>query len=263
MKSPKNSFSSFATLLALRERVERDQQQLFLAEGVRALTEVAASPLSLKALFYCPSLLSSDFARRLIRQQRKRGVPCSQLTRSQYQQISHSDEPQGILVVAEQQWTQLPNISPTGIWLTLDEIRTPGNLGTIIRSAEAFGISGLILLGDKIDPFAPACVRASMSALFHVPLMRASLDKFLTWKVQHDCQLIGTSPHGTTAHFDFPFGPRTIVWMGSERQGLSLQQQSLCDGLIKIPMCGRSDSLNVAVAAGICLAEVFRQLHKA
>ena len=266
MKLSKNCSSSLLTLLALRERAARDQRQLFYAEGVRALIEAAASSFPLEALFYCPSLLPSEFIRRFIRCQRKRGVPCSQLTPAEYRQISRCEEPQGILAVMQQQWTKLPDVTAdaiaTGAWLALDEIRAPGNLGTIIRSAEAFGACGLILLDNKVDPFDPGCVRASMGALFHVPLVRTSLAELLAWKTKHNCQLIGTSPQGTTSHFDFPFEPRSILWMGSERKGLLPQQQSLCDGIVKIPMCGRSDSLNVAIASGICLAEVFRQRHK-
>lgn len=257
MNLPKNR-CSFSTLLALRQRAPRDRHQLFYAEGGRALFEASQSPSSLEALFYCPALLSNPFARRLLRQWRKRGVPCSQLTKNQYLQISPSEEPQGVFVVVRQHWTPLAEAAPAGCWLALDEIRTPGNLGTIIRSAEAFGAS-LILLGEKIDPFDAACVRASMSALFNIQMVRTTMTDFLDWKTRHNCGLIGTSPQGKTAHFDFCFGPRPILWMGNERQGLSALQQNLCDDIIKIPMSGRSDSLNVAMAASICLAEVFRQ----
>jgi TrmH family RNA methyltransferase len=265
MKLPKKRCSvvTVSTLLALQNRATRDENQLFYAEGVRALVEATHAQIPLEALFYCPALLSYQFARRLLRRLRKQGVPCSQLTNAQYQQISRSDEPQGVCFVARQNWTNLQNATPQNCWLALDEIRTPGNLGTMIRSAEAFGAQGLVLLGDQVDPFHPTCVRASMGALFNVQFMRASLPDFLAWKMVHNCQLVGTSPHATIAHFDFRFGPRSIIWMGSERQGLSIEQQKLCDAIIQIPMSGRSDSLNVAMAASICLAEVFRQRRAA
>lgn len=260
MKFPQNRRSS-VVLCALQQRAARERQQLFLAEGIRALVEVTHAQVSIEALFYCPSLLSHTFARRIIRRYRKQGVPCSQLTKEEFLSVSRSDEPQGVIFMARQKWTTLENLAPTGVWLALDEIRAPGNLGTIIRSAEAFGVAGLILLGDAIDPYDPACVRASMGALFSIQLIRAPISDFLSWKKRNAYQLIGTSPQGTTAHFHYDFSPRSILWMGSERHGLSRHQQSLCDHIIKIPMCGRSDSLNVAMAASICLAEIFRQRH--
>lgn len=261
MKKSKTWSASLSTLLTLRDRAARDRHQLFYAEGVRPLAEAGAARADLEVLFYCPSLLTNQFAHHTVRRLRKIGVPCSQLTAHEYQQISRSEEPQGVFLVARQNWTELCDATPDAgcCWLALDEIRTPGNLGTMIRSAEAFGAAGLMIIGDKVDPYDPTCVRASMGALFNIRLVRVKMTDFLAWKARRDCSLIGTSPHGTAVHFDFPFGPRPILWMGGERQGLSLQQQAHCDGLVKIPMGGRSDSLNVAVAAGICLAEIFRQ----
>lgn len=250
-----------STLFTLRERTARDGRQLFYAEGVRPLVEAVQTHSSIEALFYCPAFFVHPFARRLVRRLRKQGVPCSQLTREEYLKMSRSETPQGVFLVARQNWTHLKAAEwkDGSCWLALDEIRTPGNLGTIMRSAEAFGAIGVIFLGEKTDPFDPACVRASMGSLFNLQLVRATMQDFLAWKQRHKGQLIGTSPHGSNSHFDFPFGGRPILWMGSERQGLSSQQQALCDDIIKIPMGGRSDSLNVAMAASICLAEVFRQ----
>lgn len=254
-------------LLALCQRPVRDQRGLFLAEGVRHLAQAIAANAPLEAIIYCPSLLKNPFAQHAIRHLRKNGVHCTQLAPAGFQTVTHTADPQGVLLVARQNWLPLSQANPNeGLcWLVLDNVQSFGNLGSILRSADAAGVGGTIFLGDLIDPFESACVRATMGAIFSVPLVRTTWPKLLDWKRSHDARLIGTSPGATVAHNNFSFEPRTLLWMGGERKGLSAAQQAACDAVVKIPMHGRADSLNVSVATGILLFEIARhhQMQKA
>jgi RNA methyltransferase, TrmH family len=257
---PVSVSSAVSLAAALRNRATRDRLGLFTAEGIRFLLEADALQAPLHSLLWCPPLLSNNVARRTIRRLRRSGLPVFSLTPAQFQTLARGAEPQGVIVVAHQNTLPLSQHQTQGLcWLALDEIRSPGNLGTILRTADASGAAGLILIGERIDPYDPSCVRASMGALFNVPIVRASLTEFCEWKAAQDYQLVGTSPHAARCFYDFQFSPRTVLWLGSERKGLSAGQMAQCDATVRIPMRGRADSLNVAVAAGICLYEIYRQ----
>jgi len=131
--------------------------------------------------------------------------------------------------------------------------------GDDLRTGDALGASGLILIGDAVDPYDPACVRATMGAIFAQRLVRLSPAEFAAWKRFGGCRLVGTSPHGAHDYRAVVYPPQTVLFMGGERRGLSEERRRLCDHLVCIPMVGRSDSLNLAVATGILLYEVFNQ----
>ena len=135
-------------------------------------------------------------------------------------------------------------------------MQSPGNLGTILRTCEAVGAAGVILLGPQADPYDPSAIRATMGALFAQRLVRATWDEFAAWKRRHGCLLVGTSPSGKIDYRAVAYTPPTVLWMGWERQGLSPEQQALCDVMARIPMAGRSDSLNLAVSTGVMLYEI-------
>jgi TrmH family RNA methyltransferase len=121
------------------------------------------------------------------------------------------------------------------------------------------GGAGLLLLGDSADPYDPGAVRASMGALFALRLARATFDEFAAWKRQRACTVVGTSDAAAQDYRAVAYRPPLVLLMGSERQGLSPDQQALCDAVVSIPMVGRSDSLNLAVATGVMLYEIFNQ----
>jgi TrmH family RNA methyltransferase len=140
--------------------------------------------------------------------------------------------------------------------VALVEPADPGNLGTILRTADAVGATGVILLGDATDPYDPAALRASMGAIFAVQLAHASFDEFAAWKRASGAFLVGASDKATADYQDVAYPQPLVLLMGSERQGLSPTQQALCDLMVRLPMCGRSDSLNLAVATGVLLYEL-------
>ena len=182
--------------------------------------------------------------------------------------LSRAEEPQWIGAVVRQRWDTLP-VAPSSpaatgglCWVALDQVHSPGNLGTILRTGDAVGASGLILIGDSVDPYDPACVRATMGAIFAQRLVRATPQEFASWKQGNDFRLVGTSPHAAHDYRAVSYPAQTVLFMGGEKKGLSDEQQRLCDDLVRIPMVGRSDSLNLAVATGVLLYEVFNQRRK-
>lgn len=248
-------------LRALQYRSERDQTGWFLIEGMRALSEAAQQEANIETLFVVPELMTHPFARSLVRRLRHAGTPCLRLTPEVYYSVTQAEEPQGVGAIVRQQWERLDKMQ-TGCglcWIAVESVQSAGNLGTIIRTSEAVGGAGLILIGENADPYDPATVRASMGALFSQQLVRTSLEKFAAWKTRQQCTLVGTSPAAEHDYrtLDYPSG--TILLMGSEKRGLSDEIQALCDVRVKLPMVGRSDSLNVAVATSVLLYEVFHQ----
>jgi RNA methyltransferase, TrmH family len=244
-----------------RDRAFRDASRLFFIEGVRNFVQVSDNRFELVTILYSEKLLTAPLARKLVRQARRDGVPTLNLTPEQFRQISYAERASGIAAIVKQRWTKLAQISPqTGLcWVVLETVRSAGNLGTLIRTSAAVGGAGLILLGKQIDPFDPDVMRASMSGIFSQQFVRTSFDRFGDWLRQHDCQAIGASPDGVTDLHQFDYPRLTVLFLGEERQGLTPQQRDLCHHLVRIPMVGEADSLNLGVAGSLFLYEVYRQ----
>ena len=147
-------------------------------------------------------------------------------------------------------------------WVAIESVRSAGNLGTLIRTAEAVGGAGFILIGNRIDPFDPDVIRASMSGIFCQQLVRSSLPQLSNWLQHHDCHAIGASPDGSIDLHQFQFPRSTLLFLGAERQGLTPQQRDLCHDLVGIPMVGEADSLNLGVAGSLFLYEIKRSVDR-
>lgn len=244
---------------ALRQRKERDQAGLAFIEGIRIVAEAAALPDTIETLVVAPELLSSSFAQEIVQEQQNKGIPCLEVTPEVFGSFSIKEGPQGIGAIIRQRWETLEHLVLSGefCWVALDAVQDPGNLGTILRTCDAVGCGGVILLGQSTDPYDATALRASMGAIFTQRLVKASFADFVAWKQQHGYPVIGTS--GASAHdyqsaaYRFP----TILLMGSERLGLSPEQKSACDLMVSLPMVGRADSLNLAVATGVMLYHLF------
>lgn len=247
----------------LHRREERERTGLFWTEGTRFLFQAVEQKAALETLIVCPELLVHPTGRKIARDLRRQGVSCLTVTAEVFRGLSFSAEPQGIAAVARQRWEALGSVRPSGrglCWVALERVQSPGNLGTILRTSDAVGASGVILIGDDTDPYAPAVVRATMGAVFTQRFVRASWEEFAQWKRRTGCLLVGTSPSPAAQEYRrIAYASPLILFLGWERKGLSEEHQALCDVMVRIPMVGRSDSLNVAVAAGILLYEVFHQ----
>jgi TrmH family RNA methyltransferase len=174
--------------------------------------------------------------------------------------IARRDNPQTVVGVFEQRMTPLENIRPDGddLWVGLEAVRDPGNLGTILRTIDAVGASGAILIGETVDPFSPEAVRATMGSIFHVGLARAGLSDFEGLCGRWPGTVVGTHLAGTSDYCTAGYRPPVLLVMGREQSGLSPALAAACGTLVKIPMAGRADSLNLAVATGIMLFEIAR-----
>jgi len=142
--------------------------------------------------------------------------------------------------------------------VALDGVQYPGNLGTVLRTAEAVGAEGIVLLDRTADPYDPLAVRASLGALFALPLARADFADLVDWARQHGARLVGTSPRAAIDYRAARYARPLVLVLGGERSGLAPARLDACDEVVRIPMSGRGDSLNLAVAAGLLLYEAYR-----
>jgi TrmH family RNA methyltransferase len=249
------------TICALGKRAERDRTQTFFTEGLRFVGQAVAQEAEIEAVLVVPKTLEHSFGLKLRRQLEEKRVPIWEITPELFQRLSRAEEPQWIGAVIRQRWAAptTATSSPGLCWVALDQVHSPGNLGTILRTSEAVGASGLIALGDSVDPYDPGCVRATMGAVFAQQFVRMAPAEFAAWKQHTGVYLVGTSPHAKRDYRAVAYPPGTVLLMGGERKGLSSERQGLCDELVRIPMVGQADSLNLAVATGVMLYEVFYQ----
>lgn len=241
---------------ALRQKKARQESGLFIVEGIRPVGEAVEAGAVIDTVFFAPESLHSEFAEGLIQTLSNRGVNCLAVTTDVFESISDKENPQGILALVKQDLKNLEDLDPENFpWgVGLVAPQDPGNLGTILRSIDAVGASGLILLDSSLDVYHPGAVRASMGSLFGHPVVNASFQEFIQWSRRNGYTIYGTSAHASLDYrqVEAYVSPR-ILLMGSERQGLSDEQMDACDVLVRLPMRGRATSLNLAVATGVML----------
>ena len=247
---------------ALQQRKQRDAQGLCVVEGIRHVGEAVDSGISLEFLIYAPDLLTSDYAHNLIQHLSHKKTPCFTTTPEIFSALSDKDNPQGILAVAQQNLKTIGQLTPDNFsWgVALVSPQDPGNLGTILRTIDSVGADGLIVLENSVDIFHPTAVRASMGALFWKPVVYTTFDKFASWAKEHSYHIFGSSAKGETIYTEAKFQSPAILLLGSERQGLTEGQTDLCEAVVRLPMKGKSTSLNLSVAAGILLYEMGKLL---
>jgi RNA methyltransferase, TrmH family len=245
----------------LRERKERQQTGKFFVEGLKAVGEAFQLQAKIDALIISPELLTNTFGQDLREKILAKGLPELQVSREIFETLSTKDGPQGIGAVVEQNWLQFDDhiVHPGDIWIALDAVQDPGNLGTIFRTGDSVGAKGIILLDATTDPFDPGAVRASMGAIFSLEIVRTVFNNFVDWKQRNRIPLIGSSGAAKMDYADVKYPETMILLMGSERQGLQSHHLAICDEVVRIPMIGRSDSLNLAVATSVILYEIYNQ----
>jgi RNA methyltransferase, TrmH family len=246
---------------ALKLRKERERTGCFFIEGRQALIAAAQAGAQIETLVLAPELLGGRCEHVLLEQQLQSEVDHLEVSVDVFRSLVARDSVHGIAAVVRQRWHALARVQPAAdrCWVALDSIQYPGNLGSILRTCDATGAAGVILLGASSDPYDPEAVRASVGAIFTLGLVRASTAEFITWKRTQGIRVVGTSPAAPLDYRAASYGLPMILLMGSERSGLPQSLQNLCDAVVQIPMIGRSDSLNLAVATGLMLYEVFRQ----
>lgn len=248
---------------SLQTRKAREQTGLFRIEGIHAVVEALAHPDRVETVVVCHDMLTSTIGQEAVEMARQKyDISVLETTGAVFKTISTRQNPQGIAAVMRQQWHDLEQIEagPQELWVALDGVQYPGNLGTILRTCDAVGASGVILLNDATDPHHPTAVRASMSGIFTQKIVQTDSGRFAGWKRHTNYQLVGASDDATYQYRDLAYTLPMILFLGNEGAGLAPQDRTLCDELVYIPMLGRNDSLNVAVAAGVLLYEILAQV---
>lgn len=245
----------------LEQRKYRQEAQQYFIEGLRTVGEAVQTGAPLETLVIAPDLLVSDFGQSLLGLPGVKDVPKLTVSPEIYEKLSHKQGPQGIGAVVRQVWHALPavQVQHEDVWVALDAVADPGNLGTIMRTAEAVGCRGIILLGSSTDPYDPRAVKASMGAIFSLSLVQAEWAEFLRWARANHLKLVGTSDRAKRDYQDMAYSSPLALLMGSERHGLDQTRIAACNTMVRIPMKGRSDSLNLAVATGVLLYEIYNQ----
>ncbi len=243
---------------SLHLKKARAETGLFLAEGARLALEAAELGVWPSMMAVSESALTRPQVRALVEGAEQRGARVIETSESVLAQISKRDNPQTIIGAYGHNEKPLAALDGD-FFIALDGVRDPGNLGTILRTADGVGASGVILIGQTCDPYALEAVRASMGSIFAAPFARADFDTFNAWRGARGLTLIGTSLAGAARHDAFDAARPVALLMGNEQSGLSPAREAACDALVCIPMRGRADSLNLAVASALMLYDVWRR----
>ncbi|MBI2439924.1 MAG: RNA methyltransferase [Lentisphaerae bacterium] len=248
----------------LRQRAHRDAQGLFIVEGFRELKRALASGRRPKILFVCEKLFLGENEPELIEQSRQVGAEIVSCPPPVFEKMAYRERPEGLLAILPQVLQNLADLKlpPRPLLIVAEKIEKPGNLGTILRSADAAGAAAVIVCDRCTDIHNPNVVRASIGTLFTVPVMETSSTEALAWLRQHKIQILAASPHAQLDYTDADLRPGTAIVVGAEQYGLSSFWLEAADRKVRIAMHGQADSLNVAAATTILLFEALRQRTK-
>ncbi|WP_027060214.1 TrmH family RNA methyltransferase [Mesorhizobium loti] len=246
---------------ALALKKFRDQQNAFMAEGLKLVIDALDLGWQIRTLVFAKAGRGNAAVEKVAARTVAAGGTVLEVSEKVLVAITRRDNPQMVVGVFSQKFLALKDIRADNgdVWVALDRVRDPGNLGTVIRTVDAVGAKGVILVGDTTDPFSVETVRATMGSIFAVPVAKATTEAFLAWRGGFSGLVAGTHLKGAVDYrsVDFSRGP-VLLMMGNEQQGLPESLAASCDRLLRIPQAGRADSLNLAVATGIMLFEIRR-----
>jgi len=245
-------------LRSLRDKKARRTEGFFLAEGLRIIAEARDSGRLPEIIAFSPEGAKHPLAAEIIAATEANGGEAIETTPEILSKMSGKDNPQMLLGAYRQPDVSIERIdrSKSPLWIVAQALRDPGNIGTILRTGDAAGAGGLILVDDSADPFSVEAVRASMGALFTQDVATARWPEFLSWLRAGEGQLVGTSLKATQDYLEADYEKPCFLLIGNEQQGLPADYEAECDLLVKIPMAGRADSLNAAIAAAVMAFQV-------
>lgn len=257
-------------LVRLRERSVREREQVFLLEGLREIERAVAGGIRITEFYFCPEHIRSAHAQQIAERMRA-SVPeeaCFELSASAFEKVSYRDKPEGVLAVAAMRSHRLqdlpaPQAGEAPLYLVAESIEKPGNLGALLRTADSAGCTALICCGAGTDIYNPNAVRASQGTLFSMPFAVADAESVRAWLLAQNATIFATTPDAEKLYWDCDFRAPAAILLGTEATGLSAFWLENADKKsvvpVAIPQRGMADSLNVSMAAGICLFEAVRQ----
>ncbi|THF54929.1 TrmH family RNA methyltransferase [Ollibium composti] len=246
---------------ALALKKFRDQQHAFMAEGLKLVIDALDLGWQIRTLVFAKAGRGNPAVEKAAARTVAAGGTVLEVSEKVLSAITRRDNPQMVVGVFSQRFAALKDIRPKpgDVWVALDRVRDPGNLGTVLRTVDAVGARGVILVGDTTDPFAVETVRATMGSVFAVPVAKTTQGEFLAWRKGFSGIVAGTHLKGAVDYRSVDFSGRPVLLlMGNEQQGLPDELAASCDRLLRIPQAGRADSLNLAVATGVMLYEIRR-----
>jgi TrmH family RNA methyltransferase len=246
----------------LAARRYREQEGACFVEGIRPVLDAIEGGVTLEALLVCPELLRSEVAWRMVREQQAAGTPVVEFSRASFERFSDRENPVGLAAIVR--WAPLAleslHAGSDALLVMAEDMRDPGNLGTLLRTMDAIGGTGVAVVGASTDPTHPRCLKASMGTLFRVPLARAaSVEAFLRWAQERHIWTIATTARRGESFWSLEYRRPLVLLLGNEGEGLSQETIQMADAVARIPMWGTASSLNVSVAAGVLLYEIKRQ----
>ncbi|WP_234189063.1 RNA methyltransferase [Shinella sp. NM-101] len=248
---------------ALSDKKHRDETKSFMAEGLKLVIDALELGFEIRTLVYAKNVKDKPQVVQAATKTVARGGLVLEVSEKVLSSITRRDNPQMVVGIFTQRWTSLRDLKPKAdeTYVALDRVRDPGNLGTIIRTADAAGASGVILIGETTDPYSMETVRATMGSVFALPLVKASPADFLGWKKGAGVSVVATHLAGAVDYRAIDYRKKPVVLlMGNEQAGLPDALAREADALARIPQAGLADSLNLAIATGIMLFEARRHL---
>jgi RNA methyltransferase, TrmH family len=247
------------SIRALNMRKERKATGLYIAEGASVLMTARHYGVAPETLVRLSSNVDTPNVQDFIGWAKAEGSDVLDVSGAVLSKLSHKDNPQSLIGVYRQQWQPLPNaksMAADRTWVVLEEVRDPGNLGTIIRTCDAVGASGVILVGNCCDAYARECVRATMGSIFALPLVRVSHADFMDWCPSWPGDVIATDLAATMDFRTADYQPPVMLMMGGEGPGLTSDMTALATHRVRIPMAGHLDSLNLSIATALALYQI-------
>lgn len=248
-------------VVKLHQNRQRRQQKRFLIEGYRALWHAVEQGYPIEAVYACPALYFGKQEHQLLARLAEAGSQIIEVTEEVFGKMAVRGRPEGLLAVAPQRPLALPDHEPpaNAFYLIAEAVEKPGNLGTLIRSADGAGASGVIVCDPCTDIWHPDVIRGSVGAFFALPLFECDSATVLKWCSTYGVTTLAATPQATTLYTEVDMTQATAIAVGTEQYGLSDAWLTQADQQIRLPMFGTANSLNVAVAATILLYEVVRQ----
>lgn len=248
-------------LVKLRDRRKREKEQLTILEGYRELTRAVEYGMELVECYFSPQHFLGENEYPLLESLAESGIPVRELAPQLLEKVTYRDRPEGLLAVAKMRRHTLDDlpVDPKGLYLVAETVEKPGNLGSMLRSADAVNATGVIICERGTDIYNPNVIRASTGALFSVPLAECDNQSAKEWLKKHNILTLAATPHTDNCYTDVDLTQGVAIVVGAEQTGLTDFWMNGADLPVVIPMLGKIDSLNVATATTILLYEAVRQ----